>query len=60
MAFVLGLGLAAVVGLGLQFGSGMFSKDKAVIHIISIGVPVFLIFTHTSPQIFIFNFFLKN
>ncbi|KAM7509006.1 hypothetical protein LguiA_019459 [Lonicera macranthoides] len=39
MSFVLGLGLAVVVGLGLQFGSGIFSKDKAVIHVISIGVP---------------------
>ncbi|GFY92240.1 MATE efflux family protein [Actinidia rufa] len=40
MGFVLGLGLAVVVGLGLQFGSGIFSKDKHVIHLISIGIPV--------------------
>ncbi|KAL7238223.1 hypothetical protein ACSBR2_004344 [Camellia fascicularis] len=39
MGFVLGLGLAGVVGLGLQFGSGIFSKDKSVIHLISIGIP---------------------
>ncbi|XP_057513972.1 protein DETOXIFICATION 43-like [Actinidia eriantha] len=39
MGFVLGLGLAVVVGLGLQFGSGIFSKDKHVIHLISIGIP---------------------
>ncbi|KAL2251218.1 UNVERIFIED_CONTAM: Protein DETOXIFICATION 43 [Sesamum indicum] len=39
MGFVMGLGLALVVGLGLQFGSGIFSKDKSVIHIIAIGIP---------------------
>ncbi|XP_059651845.1 protein DETOXIFICATION 43-like [Cornus florida] len=39
MGFVLGLGLAVVVGLGLQFGSGIFSKDKDVLYFISIGVP---------------------
>ncbi|XAR63445.1 hypothetical protein NMG60_11023382 [Bertholletia excelsa] len=39
MGFVLGLGLAIVVGLGLQYGSGIFSKDKSVIHLISIGIP---------------------
>ncbi|KAL7120551.1 hypothetical protein ACP275_02G128900 [Erythranthe tilingii] len=39
MGFVLGLGLAVFVGVGLQFGSGIFSKDKNVIHMIAIGVP---------------------
>ncbi|XP_059651843.1 protein DETOXIFICATION 43 [Cornus florida] len=39
MGFVLGLGLAVLVGLGLQFGSGIFTKDKNVIHYISIGIP---------------------
>ncbi|GAA0144083.1 transporter [Lithospermum erythrorhizon] len=39
MGFALGLGLAVVVGFGLQFGSGIFSKDKHVIALISIGVP---------------------
>ncbi|KAL3537423.1 hypothetical protein ACH5RR_000789 [Cinchona calisaya] len=39
MGFVLGLALALVVGLGLKFGSGIFSKDIHVHHIISIGVP---------------------
>ncbi|KAI7997943.1 Protein DETOXIFICATION 43 [Camellia lanceoleosa] len=38
MGFVLGLGLAVVVGLGLQFGSGIFTKDKNVVHLISIGI----------------------
>lgn len=37
----MGHGLAAVVGLGLYFGSGVFSKDKNVIRLITIGVPVF-------------------
>ncbi|XP_047952224.1 protein DETOXIFICATION 43-like isoform X1 [Salvia hispanica] len=39
MGFVLGLGLAVFVGMGLQFGSGIFSKDKSVIHMIAIGIP---------------------
>ncbi|KAL3815082.1 hypothetical protein ACJIZ3_016350 [Penstemon smallii] len=39
MGFVLGLGLAVLVGLGLEFGSGIFSKDKNVIYMISIGIP---------------------
>ncbi|KAL1564402.1 Protein DETOXIFICATION 43 [Salvia divinorum] len=39
MGFVLGLGLAVFVGVGLQFGSGIFSKDKSVIHMIAIGIP---------------------
>lgn len=43
MAFVLGLGLALVVGLGLQFGSVVFSSDKNVLRLITIGVPVILL-----------------
>ncbi|KAJ8748776.1 hypothetical protein K2173_011331 [Erythroxylum novogranatense] len=39
MSFILGLGLAVVVGIGLQFGDGIFSKDNDVLHIIGIGVP---------------------
>lgn len=40
MGFVMGHGLAVVVGLGLYLGSGVFSKDKNVIRLITIGVPV--------------------
>lgn len=40
MGFVLGLGLAVFVGVGLHFGSAIFSKDKNVIHMIAIGIPV--------------------
>ncbi|GMI95754.1 FERRIC REDUCTASE DEFECTIVE 3, MANGANESE ACCUMULATOR 1 [Hibiscus trionum] len=39
MSLVLGVGLAVVVGAGLYFGSGMFSKDASVLHLIAIGVP---------------------
>ncbi|GFP86196.1 mate efflux family protein frd3 [Phtheirospermum japonicum] len=38
MGFVLGLGLALFVGLGLQFGSRMFTKDQNIIHMIAIGI----------------------
>ncbi|KAK5810684.1 hypothetical protein PVK06_026000 [Gossypium arboreum] len=40
MSFVMGMGLAVVVGVGLHFGSGIFSKDAAVLRLISIGVVV--------------------
>ncbi|XP_071720295.1 protein DETOXIFICATION 43-like isoform X3 [Rutidosis leptorrhynchoides] len=39
MGFIMGLGLAVLVGVGLQFGSGMFTKDINVKHIITIGIP---------------------
>lgn len=42
MGFVLGLGLAVVVGVGLRFGSSVFSKDVNVQHIIFVGIPVML------------------
>lgn len=40
MTFVMGLGLAVVVGLGLLFGSGIFTKDKSVRHFIIVAIPV--------------------
>ncbi|EPS63682.1 hypothetical protein M569_11101 [Genlisea aurea] len=39
MGFVLGLGLSVVVGLGLWFGSGVFSRDKQVLRMITVGIP---------------------
>ncbi|KAJ8899204.1 hypothetical protein K2173_012380 [Erythroxylum novogranatense] len=39
MSFVLGLGLALVVGLGLRFGDVIFSKDTNVLNIIGLGIP---------------------
>ncbi|XP_034703301.1 protein DETOXIFICATION 43 [Vitis riparia] len=39
MGFILGLGLALLVGVGLQFGAKVFSKDVTVLHLISIGIP---------------------
>ncbi|KAK9283345.1 hypothetical protein L1049_011587 [Liquidambar formosana] len=39
MGFVLGLGLAVIVGLGLQFGARVFTTDVHVLHLISIGIP---------------------
>ncbi|XP_017257026.1 protein DETOXIFICATION 43 [Daucus carota subsp. sativus] len=39
MAFVLSLGLALVVGLGLQYGSVVFTRDKHVLRIITIAIP---------------------
>lgn len=39
MGFVLGMGLAVLVGVGLRFGSGVFSKDINVQHLIFVGIP---------------------
>ncbi|OVA17205.1 Multi antimicrobial extrusion protein [Macleaya cordata] len=39
MGMVLGLALSIIIGVGLQFGSSLFTKDINVIHLISIGVP---------------------
>lgn len=46
MSFVLGVGLSVLVGGGLYFGAGVFSKDVAVIHLIRLGLPVY--FPHTT------------
>lgn len=60
MGFVLGVGLALVVGLGLQFGSGIFSKDKHVLHIVSIGIPVSPKYFHMISSHFVFLFLKKS
>ncbi|KAL5538272.1 hypothetical protein UlMin_043492 [Ulmus minor] len=39
MSFVLGVGLALLVGIGLYFGAGVFSRDVDVLHLIRIGLP---------------------
>lgn len=36
MSFVIGLRLALLVGLGLTFGSGIFTKDPSVIQLIAV------------------------
>ncbi|XP_022026773.1 protein DETOXIFICATION 42 [Helianthus annuus] len=55
MGFVLGLGVTLLIGLGLQFGSGVFTKDINVKHIITMGVP-FVAGTQTINSIaFIFD-----
>ncbi|KAL6616612.1 hypothetical protein ACP70R_038882 [Stipagrostis hirtigluma subsp. patula] len=39
LGIVLGVGLTVLLGLGLQFGAGVFTKDAAVISTIQKGVP---------------------
>ncbi|KAF3437901.1 hypothetical protein FNV43_RR20657 [Rhamnella rubrinervis] len=39
MSFVLGIALALLVGVGLYFGAGVFSRDVNVLHLIKIGLP---------------------
>jgi len=42
MSFVLGMGLSVLVGVGFYFGAGIFSKDANVVHLIKIGIPVYI------------------
>jgi hypothetical protein len=51
MSFVLGTGLALVVGIGLYYGAGIFSRDVNVLHLIKIGLPV-LSSTRSKPTLF--------
>ncbi|KAI3826517.1 hypothetical protein L1987_00565 [Smallanthus sonchifolius] len=39
LGLVLGVTLAVFLGVGLQFGAKMFTKDVGVLHLISIGIP---------------------
>ncbi|KAF8403821.1 hypothetical protein HHK36_011927 [Tetracentron sinense] len=39
LGVVLGLGLSIVLGVGMQFGSRMFTKDINVLNLIKIGIP---------------------
>ncbi|KAL1300312.1 hypothetical protein HN51_045009 [Arachis hypogaea] len=39
MSFILGVALSLVVGVGLYFGAGVFSKSLLVIHLIRVGIP---------------------
>ncbi|KAL1346325.1 hypothetical protein HN51_020010 [Arachis hypogaea] len=39
MGFVLGVALSLLVGIGMYFGAGLFSKTIPVLHIIRIGLP---------------------
>ncbi|KAJ0792710.1 putative multi antimicrobial extrusion protein [Helianthus annuus] len=55
MGCVVGVGLGIFIGLGLQFGSGAFTKDINVKHIITIGLP-FVVGTQPINSIaFIFD-----
>lgn len=62
MAFVLSLGMALVVGLGLQYGSAVFTRDKHVLHIITIGIPVctYLKAICNNPSDSLITFFTEN
>lgn len=54
LSLVLGVALAVLLGVGLQFGARLFTKDVGVLHLISIGIPVIY-----SSQQTIFQFHLK-
>jgi hypothetical protein len=59
MSFILGLGLAVFVGLGLHFGGVIFSKDPDVLHIIAFGIPVIPIYKSITRMLFLFPFQLN-
>ncbi|XP_048430796.1 protein DETOXIFICATION 42-like isoform X2 [Pyrus x bretschneideri] len=39
LGFVLGLMLAAILGVGLQYGARLFTRDVSVLHLIGVGIP---------------------
>uniref|UniRef100_A0A5B7ASN1 Protein DETOXIFICATION n=1 Tax=Davidia involucrata TaxID=16924 RepID=A0A5B7ASN1_DAVIN len=39
LGLVLGLALAVILGVGLQYGARLFTKDVDVLHLISVGIP---------------------
>ncbi|GAB4828088.1 Protein DETOXIFICATION 43 [Ancistrocladus abbreviatus] len=49
MGFFLGLVLAVVVGVGLRFGDGIFSKDVNVLNLICIGIPFIAALNLSTP-----------
>jgi hypothetical protein len=40
LSVVLGVCLTAVLGVGMRFGAGIFTKDQPVIEVIHRGIPV--------------------
>ncbi|KAI4304810.1 hypothetical protein MLD38_040276 [Melastoma candidum] len=55
LALVLGLALAAVLGIGLQFGAKLFSKDADVLRVIAIGVPFVALTQPINALAFVFD-----
>ena len=51
LGLVLGLILATIVGVGLHFGARLFTKDVHVLHLIIIGIPVFLALENSNTTI---------
>lgn len=59
MSFILGIGLAVVVGLALHFGDIIFSKDPNVLRIIAIGIPVIPIYKFICKILFFYFIFFN-
>lgn len=58
MGFVLGIGLTLLVGVGLYFGAGIFSRDVNVLHLIRIGLPVIYINIYKHRALIVLFFFV--
>ncbi|XP_058745639.1 protein DETOXIFICATION 43-like [Vicia villosa] len=53
--FLLGVGLSLIVGVGLYFGAGIFSKNLQVIHFIRIGAPIVAATQPINTLAFVFD-----
>lgn len=53
--FILGGGLSLIVGFGLYFGAGIFSKNLQVIHFIRIGAPIVAATQPINTLAFVFD-----
>ncbi|XP_022147762.1 protein DETOXIFICATION 43 [Momordica charantia] len=55
MSFILGVGLAIVVGIGMFFGAGIFSRDIHVQHLIHLGIPFIAATQPLNSLAFVFD-----
>lgn len=55
MSFILGIGLAIVVGIGMFFGAGIFSRDINVQNLIHLGLPFIAATQPLNSLAFVFD-----
>ncbi|XP_038899307.1 protein DETOXIFICATION 43 [Benincasa hispida] len=55
MSFILGVGLAIVVGIGMFFGAGIFSRDIHVQNLIHLGIPFIAATQPINSLAFVFD-----
>ncbi|XP_035846308.1 protein DETOXIFICATION 42 isoform X5 [Helianthus annuus] len=57
LSLALGLVLAFIVGVGLTFSSGLFTKDVKVLQILSLGIPVLVAFASVACLLLLSSYY---